>query len=174
LSDRTHLSLWIYADNPNFAFQGAQPVLVLNGPGGSFRYEPQQDVMPNHAWSYHQIPLAGSSPWQRTVTGTPSLGHIDQLEFHHDTWGAGFTLYFDGVEFMTLSPPRLAHARVDASGKMAFELIGIVDRQYRIEVADELPNWQPLNTLTSTNLLTPFIEDAPASNAHRFYRAIEQ
>src|SRR5262249_23211459 len=44
LTGKSHLVLWVYADNTNFAFQGYQPVVVLNGPGGSFTYTPQQEV----------------------------------------------------------------------------------------------------------------------------------
>jgi hypothetical protein len=54
----------------------------------------------------------------------PSMAHIDQLEIHHDTWNAGFTMYYDEVEFMTLSPPRLTHVALDAGGRMTFGLAG--------------------------------------------------
>jgi subtilisin-like proprotein convertase family protein len=174
LSFRTHLVMWVYADNLNFAFQGNQPVIVLNGPGGSFTYTPQQEVMPNHAWSLQQIPLAGDALWLRTQEGAPSLAHIDQLEIHQDTWDAGFTMYYDGVEFMTLSPPRLTRARIDASGSVTFDLIGIAGRQYGIEAADDLPAWAPMATLTSTNTSTPVRDPEPATRPRRFYRAIEE
>lgn len=174
LTGRTHLVMWLYADNPNFAFQGNQPIVVLNGPGGSIRYEPQQEVMPNHAWSFQQIPLAGDSRWQRTITGAPSLAQIDQLEIHQDTWDAGFTIYFDGVEFMTLSPPRLAQVRLDDTGAMNFELRGKVGAEYDIEFAEELSDWQPLQTVTTTNLHMPVRDPNAPSFVRRFYRAVEK
>jgi hypothetical protein len=65
--------IWVYADNSNFAFQGYQPVVVLKAPGGSFTYTPQQEVLPNHAWSFQQIPMAGDARWLRTQDGMPSL-----------------------------------------------------------------------------------------------------
>ena len=174
LSARTHLVMWVYADNSNFAFQGNQPVIVLNGPGGSFTYAPQQEVMPNQAWSLQQIPLAGDTLWLRTQTGTPSLAQIDQLEIHQDTWDAGFTMYYDGVEFMTLSPPRLAHVALDGGRHMTFELVGISGHQYKIEAADDLPAWSLLTTVTSTNIHTTIRDSGAATNPHRFYRAVEQ
>ena len=110
--------------------------------------------MPNHAWSFHQIPLAGDTLWVRTQDGTPSLSHIDQLEIHQDTWDAGFTMYYDGVGFMTLSPPRLTHVRLDAGGRATFELVGLAGRQYILEAADDLSGWAPLTTVTATNTFT--------------------
>jgi len=173
LSNKSHLLMWIYADNPNFAFQGPQPVIVLKGPGGSFRYEPQPEVMPNHAWSFHQIPLAGDALWLRTVTGTPSLAHIDQLEIHQDTWDAGFTMYYDGVEFAALSPPHLANVSRDASGKIHFDLIGLTSHDYDVEVSANLFQWTWLTTLTSTNRSTHFENTPPGNAVVRFYRVKE-
>jgi subtilisin-like proprotein convertase family protein len=173
LSNQSHLLMWIYADNPNFAFQGPQPVIILKGPGGSFRYEPQQEVMPNQAWSFHQIPLAGDALWLRTVTGTPSLAHIDQLEIHQDTWAAGFTIYYDGVEFAALSPPHLANVGRDANSRIHFDLIGLTSHDYDVEVSDDLFHWNWLTTLTSTNRSTHF-ENTPPGNANaQFYRVRE-
>ena len=174
LSGKTHLVMWVYADNSNFAFQGNQPVVVLKGPGGSFTYTPQEEVMPNQAWSFHQIPLAGGALWLRAQDGTPTLAHINQLEIHQDTWDAGFTLYYDGVEFMTLSPPRLTRARLDADGRLTFELVGIAGRQYAVEAADDLPGWAPLTTVITTNTLTTVSDPEPATRPRRFYRAVEQ
>ena len=174
LSARTHLVMWVYADNSNFAFQGNQPVIVLKGPDGSFTYTPQEEVMPNEAWSFQQIPLAGDALWLRTQDGAPSLNQIDQLEIHQDTWDAGFTMYYDGVEFMTLSPPRLTRPGLDAGGHMTFDLIGITGRSYALEAADDLPAWGPLTTVTATNISTTVRDPAAATKPRRFYRAVEQ
>jgi subtilisin-like proprotein convertase family protein len=155
LTGVSHLVLWIYADNPNFAFQGNQPVVLLTGPGGSLRYEPQREVMPNHGWSLHQIPLAGSSLWKRTVSGTPSLALIDQLELHQDTWDAGFTLYYDGVEFKSLSPPRLMNPRKNGDA-LAFDFTGVVAGQYLVRTSSDLVIWTTLTRVTATNFLNTF------------------
>jgi subtilisin-like proprotein convertase family protein len=173
LANKSHLVMWIYADNPNFAFQGNQPVVVLKGPGGSFRYEPQQEVMPNHAWSLQQIPLAGDALWLRTVTGAPSLTRIDQLEIHQDTWDAGFTIYYDGVEFAALSPPQLANVGRDAGGKIHFDVIGLTSHDYDVEVSNDLFSWTWLTMLTSTNRSTHFENTPPGNATARFYRVKE-
>lgn len=172
LTDKSHLVMWIYADNSNFAFQGNQPIVILKGPTGSFRYEPQQEVMPNHAWSLQQIPLVGNSLWQRTTNGTPSLSRIDQLEIHQDTWDAGFTIYYDGVEFKSLTPPKLSNPRGMAGGQFTFDFGGIVSNQYTILISTNLLNWTPLTTITATNFLNSF--SAPFSApGPSFYRVLE-
>ena len=130
--------------------------------------------MPNEAWSFQQIPLAGDALWLRTQDGAPSLNQIDQLEIHQDTWDAGFTMYYDGVEFMTLSPPRLTRPGLDAGGHMTFDLIGITGRSYALEAADDLPAWGPLTTVTATNISTTVRDPAAATKPRRFYRAVEQ
>jgi hypothetical protein len=95
------LSFWTYGDNNTpVGFQGNQPIVVLSGPGGSFEYEPQLPEMANHTWSKHSIPLAGgANQWNRTVTGTPSLTNITDIEIHQDTWDFGFSVYYDGLHF---------------------------------------------------------------------------
>lgn len=176
LRGRTHLVLWVYADNNNFAFQGHQPVIVLKGPDGSFTYTPSREVMPNHAWSFHQIPLAGDTLWLRAQEGDPSLAHIDQLEIHQDTWDAGFTMYYDGARFMTLSPPQLARPRLGQDGRLVFDLIGIPGHAYSVEAAAELGDpgdWSSLVTITATNVNTSFQDPARASFPRRFYRVVE-
>lgn len=101
LSTNTHLVFWSRGENTN-DFQDFRPVVVLNGPGGSFRYEPDHNLTRNHQWTFIKVPLAGNVHWTRTAAGAPSLTNITQLEIHEDTWGSGFTMYYDGVEFVAL------------------------------------------------------------------------
>ena len=108
LSEKNYLTFWAYAinNNPN-GFQGNQPVIVLNSPNGSFRYEPQGNLMSNNGWRKYAIPLEGNSQWVRTTTGTPNFSDITQVEIHQDTWDSGFTVYYDGMEFLNADPTAL-------------------------------------------------------------------
>jgi Ca2+-binding RTX toxin-like protein len=93
-------TFWIYAINNNaFGFQGNQPVVVLNSPNGSFRYEPRNNLMVTQQWQQIKVPLVGSQDWNRTTTGTPSFNNITSIEIHQDTWDYGFTAYYDGLKF---------------------------------------------------------------------------
>ena len=108
LTDRNYLTFWVYAVNTTpIGFQGNQPIIVLNGPGGSFRYEPSIQLFANNSWAKIRVPLAGDAQWNRTTSGTPSLADINQLEIHADTWDYGFSLYLDGVAFEYLDPNQL-------------------------------------------------------------------
>lgn len=127
LSTVDHLSFWIYAVNGNAGgFQGNQPVVILNTAGGSLRYEAQGTLMPIGSWMFYEIPLAGGGAWSLTATGSPTLSDVNQVEIHHDTWGSGFTLYYDRLGFgltaslaaMTLSPTSVAGG-VSATGTVS-------------------------------------------------------
>ena len=111
LSTKNHLVFWAYGinNNPN-GFQGNQPIIQLNSATGSFRYEPQGTFMSNNGWQKYTIPLEGNSQWVRTTTGTPTLSNITELEIHQDTWDAGFTVYYDGLEFINRDPNYLPPA----------------------------------------------------------------
>lgn len=105
LSDRNYLTFWAYAVNTTpIGFQGSQPVVVLQTSGGSIRYEPRDNLMVNNAWRLYRIPLGGDSQWLRSDTGTPTIADVNRLEIHQDTWDAGFTIYYDGVQFVQLNP----------------------------------------------------------------------
>jgi len=103
-STNTHLAFWTFADNTNSAgFQGNQPVVVLKTAGGSYRYEPAGNETHNRVWAFHRVPLAGDARWTRTTTGAPTLGDVNQIEIHQDTWDYGFTIYYDGLEFASIA-----------------------------------------------------------------------
>jgi hypothetical protein len=141
LTGKDHLAFWVYAINNN-PFQGNQPTVALKGPGGSFRYEAQGTLMYTNQWHLYQVPLAGGGPWTLTVTGSPSLSQIDQLEIHHDTWDFGFTLYYDGLGFgsvlpsLTLNPVRV---------------IGGTTSTGTVTLADPAPAGGAVLTLSSSN-----------------------
>ncbi len=94
------LTFWNYGQNTNFAWQGPQPVVVLNTANGSFRFEPDRDFTRNGEWTFCSVPLAGGDGWTRTETGSATLSDVWSLELHQDTWDVGFTVYYDGVEFV--------------------------------------------------------------------------
>ena len=110
------LALNCFADNPNPGFQNGSPWIRLKDNAGNyFQYQYFQNGDPadllNNArgqWGSFLIPLDASATenngWRRTTSGTPNLGHIASLELHADTWGNGFTLWWDGVSF-TNPPP---------------------------------------------------------------------
>lgn len=96
------LAFWTYSvNNTPLGFQGNQPVVVLSSATGSYRYTPSNQDMLNQGWQKHHIPLAGDGFWQRQTIGTPDLANITSLEIHQDTWDAGFTVYYDGMQFST-------------------------------------------------------------------------
>lgn len=103
LGTNTHLVFWSRGENAN-DFQDNRPLIVLNSPSGSFRYEPDYNLTLNHQWAFIKVPLAGDVHWTRTAEGSPTLAHVTQLEIHEDTWDSGFTIYYDGVEFVSLNP----------------------------------------------------------------------
>ena len=65
------------------------------------------------------IPIAGDATWQRTTFGTPTLTEMNYIEIHADTWGAGFTLWMDGVRFDPPLPPIVGDLNYD--GRVALD-----------------------------------------------------
>jgi hypothetical protein len=105
-SGKSHLVFWTYAINTNAGFQGNQPVIVLKTSSGNYRYEPGGVLTANRAWTMIRVPLAGGDAWQRIATGAPDLSHVLQIEIHQDTWEYGFTVWYDGVDFISLEAGR--------------------------------------------------------------------
>jgi hypothetical protein len=116
----------VYAENPNTGFQENSPWIRLYDLNGDwFEYRYYQGGVPadplNAAlaqWHTFVVPLDASETendgWRRSTHGLPSLGHIACLEIHADTWGAGFTLWYDGVgfDFPPTTPPVVTMASV--------------------------------------------------------------
>ncbi|MFQ5807326.1 MAG: hypothetical protein ACE5I3_12835, partial [Phycisphaerae bacterium] len=107
LSDVAYIRVWFYAINPNLGFQSGSPWIHLGNQDGFFEWRPTWDIL-NQAigqWVEFVIPIAGNATWQRWTFGTPALSEINYIEIHADTWGAGFTLWMDGVCFDPPLPP---------------------------------------------------------------------
>jgi hypothetical protein len=107
------LVFWMYPENSTpIGWQGNQPIVTIKtgGGAGTIRLEPTSQLTPNFAWRLVKVPLAGGAGWLRTTTGTPNLADVDQIEIKHDTWDAGFRIWYDGVRFMNLDPNTLPPA----------------------------------------------------------------
>jgi hypothetical protein len=129
LASATGLHFSVYAQNSNTPqFQNGSPWIILTDTSGATAlYQYYQDGSPydllNEAlntWKTYTVPLdAGgdtSTGWRKTVAGNaPDLGHIASVEFHGDTWGYGFTLWYDGVGF---DLPQLPAVSVSGSGQL--------------------------------------------------------
>ena len=101
LSGVDEMSVWFYAVNPNGGFQNHSPWIRLGNDDGFYEWHPNWDIL-NQAlgqWVEFTIPIDGNSTWSRTVFGSPSLDRIHYIEIHADTWGAGFTIWMDGLRF---------------------------------------------------------------------------
>ncbi|HZW09288.1 MAG TPA: GC-type dockerin domain-anchored protein [Phycisphaerales bacterium] len=101
LSAVEHVRVWAYAVNGNGGFQSGSPWVRLRGGDGYIELRSTSDQL-NQAigrWAELVIPIAGSSAWARTVTGSPAIDDIRAIEMHADTWGAGFAVWWDGLTF---------------------------------------------------------------------------
>lgn len=100
------LVFWANSVNPSpFDFQNSSPWIILKDSNGNYlRYQTDREVMNLSIgrWKKFRIPLTGDSMWKRTMSGTPSLSDIDQIEIHIDTWDNGFTTNIDGFHFEKL------------------------------------------------------------------------
>ncbi|MBA4377982.1 MAG: hypothetical protein C0395_04920, partial [Gemmatimonas sp.] len=103
----TTIEMEARADNPNGGFQELSPWLRLHTTADDYVELHAADEYLNAAqgvWQPLTIPLAGDAGWTRTETGSPDLAHVAWIEIHADTWGYGFTLWFDGLEFVVSAP----------------------------------------------------------------------
>ncbi|GAB4273829.1 MAG: hypothetical protein Kow0092_29160 [Deferrisomatales bacterium] len=104
-------TLSVYAHNPNLGFQSGSPwIRLVDLTGAYYEYRFYQDGAPfdlldeaRGRWRTCQIPLRpaaeGGDGWRRTAYGAPAPGRAAAVEIRADTWGAGFTLWLDGVGF---------------------------------------------------------------------------
>jgi hypothetical protein len=98
-------------NNNNPKFQGGSPwIRLMDSENNYFQYQYYSggsaiDKLNEtlDTWRTYSIPLDAPAPptngWGRTVHGTPDLANIQYIEIHADTWGAGFTLWVDGLGF---------------------------------------------------------------------------
>ncbi|MGB8167120.1 MAG: PA14 domain-containing protein, partial [Chthoniobacteraceae bacterium] len=112
LTAANNLYFSVYAVNTNSPqFQNNSPWIRLNDiAGGYFEYRyyqsgAQSDPLNTalNQWRAFTVPLRAADTvtngWRRTIVGSPRLDHIGSVEFHADTWGAGFDLWYDRVGF---------------------------------------------------------------------------
>lgn len=137
LSSKQYFNFWLYAINPNGAFQDAY-IQLKDSSGNYFKYIYPPNEFINSAigqWKKYNLELDGSQGWTRTASGNPSLSHIDQIELHNDTWGGGFTIYLDGLGFSSAtSRDSIAPTVTVASPEPNTTVSGIVP--VRIEASD--------------------------------------
>jgi hypothetical protein len=116
LTSKRALQMWVKFRNDNDnSFQNNTPTIrlvdarVKGDEKAYFEYKPKAGNLlgltvpySEGRWLFNflEIPLAGDAVWERTLVGNPDLRHIDALEIHADTWGAGFELWLDGVAFV--------------------------------------------------------------------------
>ena len=123
LSDVQSIRFWVYSQNPNGGYQNNSPWVRLgNFADGYFEWRPSSEVLntANNQWREFVVPIAGSSTWTRTVNPAPgspgpSLGEINYIQMHADTWGYGFTLWLDGVRFDPPPMPPLGDLNCDGA-----------------------------------------------------------
>lgn len=126
LTDATNFYFSVYAENSNpGAFQNNSPWFRLNDVAGGYyeyRYyenDTQSDPLNSalNQWHAFSVPLRAADTvtngWRRTIVGTPRLDHIGSVEFHADTWGGGFDLWYDRVGFDL--PVKVIAASFDAA-----------------------------------------------------------
>lgn len=98
-------------NNNSPTFQNGSPwIRLLDSENNYFQYQYYSGSSPLdklaetlNTWRTYAIPLNAPAPptngWGRTVSGSPDLANIQYIEIHADTWGAGFTLWVDGLSF---------------------------------------------------------------------------
>ncbi len=109
LSDADDLKIRLRTDNDQL-FQGGSPwIRLMDADNNYFEYRYYIGGVAidklnetRGGWRSYSIPLNAPPPstgWGRTTHGSPSLSDIQYIEIHADTWGAGFTMWTDGLSF---------------------------------------------------------------------------
>ncbi|MCC6124947.1 MAG: hypothetical protein IT426_08295 [Pirellulales bacterium] len=112
LTYATNFHFDVYATNPSpYGFQQISPLIRLYDASGNYaEYQYYKNGSPyqllNDArgvWKSHTVLLDASQTtttgWRRYTTGNLQMNHIVSIEFHADTWDAGFTLWYDNLGF---------------------------------------------------------------------------
>ena len=119
LTDSDTLWFWVRTiKQPQYGFQYFS-IRVGDDHGNYYKYTASSALLnaANLAWKQYRFPLAGNTQFARSVVGTMSLGQVNYIEFHADTWDYGFTLWVDGVQFHPCSP--VTSVETDPAGKQA-------------------------------------------------------
>ncbi|MCC6129441.1 MAG: carboxypeptidase regulatory-like domain-containing protein, partial [Acidobacteria bacterium] len=102
LSQATVFSFWELAGGER-EFTGPQPVVVLRSVTGESFYHPAAPRMSAGSWRRYVVSLSDLGVFARTTDGDPSLSEIREIEIRHRATGpaASYTIYIDGIQFMT-------------------------------------------------------------------------
>jgi len=102
LTEEDSLVIWLKSvNNTGYGFQFCH-IKLGNNCGGYYKYTASAATILNPTmtqWKRYKVPLAGGSPWSRSIVGDVSLSDISYVEFHADTWDMGFELWIDGMTF---------------------------------------------------------------------------
>lgn len=117
LTGKRALQMWVKFHNENdSSFQNGTPTIRLVGaPAAKGAEAPFLELKPKKGdllglhvpygegrWLFNflEIPLGGNAEWELRASGSLDMKHVEALEIHADTWGAGFELWIDGVAFV--------------------------------------------------------------------------
>jgi hypothetical protein len=101
----------IFAQNPSpVGFQQEPIVRFIDADGDVMEFRYYRNGLPYTLWNdargrwlSQTIPIKSSAQpatgWRGTARGTPDWSRMRTVEIHADTWDAGFTLWFDGMNF---------------------------------------------------------------------------
>jgi hypothetical protein len=113
----------LYGENANQGGFQNWSVRLGNHQDGWFQWTASSDRLNDalNQWVDYQIPVGGNETWQVGSFGNPDLADMNYLQINVDTWGAGFTLWMDGVGFDP--SPRPATGDVNCDGALdAFDI----------------------------------------------------
>ncbi len=71
-------------------------------------------------------------------------------------------------------PSVIARPVIQPNGNISLSFSTITSRTYEIQYADDLPNWNPLQTVTAVSGTTVFTDTSNSGVPRRFYRVVEQ
>jgi hypothetical protein len=189
LNDFASFKFDVYALNTTpIGWQGNQPIVTLVANGGSVTYQPNTVLLPKIGATSIEVPLSGNEIWTRTVTGTPDLTQVKQVEIHLDTWDYTFTTYFDNVRFDirlpdTTKPTSRVNALPSRSSSKSFtvsvtgsdpvatgatQVVSGV-KEYDLYVAKGNGAYTKFATVPASNPTTTFVGE---SNNTYFFRSI--
>lgn len=100
------LTFWVKTVNPSsYGFQYFT-IRIGNLTGGYYLYTASTSLLNNakNSWKKYRIPLKGNTSYVRSTVGNMDLSQTNYVEFHADTWGSGFSIWLDGVQFKACTP----------------------------------------------------------------------
>lgn len=100
------LTFWVKTQNKSgYGFQNFF-IRVGSLSGAYYTYTASTTLLNNakNSWKRYRVPLKGTTSYVRSTTGNMDLSQTNYVEFHIDTWDAGYTVWLDGVQFRTCNP----------------------------------------------------------------------